>query len=141
MKEKNIFPPNFKEISEVFDIKGRALVFTYGDYIYNPYSFSLSEDLIVHETVHSEQQKRLCGPSEPASKGAELWWGLYIQDRKFRYEQELEAYRKQYAFVKSRVGDRNQVAKFLHEIACDFSSGIYGHIVTYPKAIKEISTP
>ena len=36
MKTKVENPPNYEKIASVFDVKGKPLVFTYGDTIYNP---------------------------------------------------------------------------------------------------------
>src|SRR3990167_2140295 len=59
-----------------------TIVFTYGNKIYIPSGKSLSDDLLVHEAIHTKQQNGK--PDE--------WWDKYIVDTKFRFDQELEAY-------------------------------------------------
>lgn len=121
------YPPNIKEIEKVFDIKDRKdLVFTYGDKLYNPYKIKLVPHLIIHETVHSEQQK---DPKE--------WWDKYLKDPDFRLEQELEAYAKQYAYAKPQLNAKGQEL-FLEKISFDLSSEVYGNIVSYQKAESDI---
>ena len=104
-----------------------GVIFTYGDNIYTKYN--LPNHLIAHESTHIKQQK---------SYGKDIWWDKYFIDEKFRYKQELEAYRKQYQFFKREVKDRNERNKFLVEIAKDLSGYIYGNLVSYQEALKEI---
>lgn len=121
------YPPNFKRIEKKLKPTSDT-VFTYGNDIYNPGGGFIADHLLVHEQIHAQQQ---------AGK-PETWWNKYLIDPKFRTEQELEAYRAQYLFAKSALKDRNKLAIFLHTIALDLSSPIYGNILSYIDAVKEI---
>lgn len=77
----------------------KGIVFTYGDTVHVK-TGKLRDDVEAHETVHVVQQRNYPG-------GAAAWWDRYLTDPKFVLEQELEAYRAQYKFVK-RVYKRHQ---------------------------------
>lgn len=113
------YPPNYKEIEKVFSLGDLHPVFTYGDTIYNPHECALPEHLLVHERVHAYQQG--IKPKE--------WWKKYLQDPEFRFEQELEAYQAQYKFAAKQTKDRNNLAKFLDQLAEDLSGPMYGNLV------------
>jgi len=103
-------------------------IFTYGDTIYNPANLELSQDLIIHEQTHRDQQG-----DEP-----ELWWDIYIKDPAFRVKKELEAYGAQYVFYCKNAGNRNKRRTFLFEIAKDFASPTYGGIISVAEAQEKI---
>lgn len=124
------YPPNFDHICEVIpavrDQKG--IVFTYGDTIYNPSGQEIQDHLELHESIHEVQQSKI---------GVEEWWDKYLIDVDFRLEQELEAYRAQYKFT-SKVYGRANAQMLLKEVAKDLSSPMYGSIMKYKQARKEI---
>lgn len=118
-------PPNFKEISKAFNIKGESLVFTYGNKLYiSDYKGEIEDHLMVHEETHSKQQ----------GKAPKKWWKFYIADANFRLSQEVEAYQNQYKYFKSTVKDRNQRARFLQKIVADLSGRIYGYMIGFNEA-------
>lgn len=130
MKIINEYPPNYEAICEaipdVTDQKG--VVFTYGDTIYNPYGGEVQDHLELHESIHEAQQAMI---------GVENWWNKYLVDKKFRLEQETEAYRAQYQFVFKKYG-RAVATNFLREIASDLSGGMYGNVLDRKQARKAI---
>lgn len=125
------YPPNIESIRAAFDLTGKKPVFAYGHLLYNPHDLPIEDHLMAHEEVHERQQV--------AYGGISTWWFRYISDAAFRLEQEIEAYREQYRFVKRTIKDRNAVARFLHSIASDLSGPMYGNITSYADAAKEIS--
>lgn len=98
-----------------------------------------SADIISHESIHLEQQKH-------SYLYAIWWWIKYKFSKKFRYSQELEAYRKQLEFLRvattMQVKDRNHRVKVLrqyeHGIAEVLSGPLYNHMVPYPQAINDL---
>jgi hypothetical protein len=128
MKVLTEYPPNYALLNEVFNLEGRKVVFTYGDILYNPSGGNPSMDLLVHEKVHEKQQG-----DDPGG-----WWLRYVEDKYFRYNQEMEAYRAQYKFFCKVYKDRNRRALFLRAIASDLSSPIYGGIISLENATKQI---
>lgn len=84
---------------------------------------------IVHETVHFQQQEKV---------GLEVWWNLYLTSDSFRLEQEVEAYRKEYAFIKKNIKNREHAYGKKREMAQHLSSSIYGNLLDYGQALKLI---
>ena len=128
MKQIIDYPPNIKQIKEVFPILPESMLFCYGDVIYNPNGQELADHIQIHELTHSDQQQ----------EKPEEWWNKYLNSISFRLLQESEAYRKQYQFAKKFIKDRNNLFKFLHLLAVNLSSEMYGKICSYEEAIKII---
>ena len=129
---KNEKPPIYEECVKAFGIdKRKGIVFTYGDCLYNPDGLDLPDHILVHESVHGNQQKH-------DDTVAKLWWERYIVDVKFRIEQEVEAYGAQYKFICEKVKDRNARYKSLHILAQDLSGDMYGRCLSYTDAIIKI---
>jgi len=124
----NAYPPNIDEIRARFN-PPRGTIYAYGDTIYAPDSGPLPADLIAHEEVHFVQQRRVGGP--------EAWWRRYIDDARFRLEQEVEAYRVQWAIVRDMPRPERRAR--LQHICRSLSSRMYGGIVTYEQARKLVT--
>lgn len=120
MKIKNDKPDIYFRLKNIFDIDwDKGIIITYGESVYC--KFPISEDLEVHEGTHVKQQ---------LDYGVEKWWDRYIEDVDFRFSQEKEAYLNQANWIKQNIKDRNERFKRLDKIATDFSSSIYGNIIT-----------
>lgn len=104
------------------------ICYCYGEVCYTPRP--LTKDLEVHEAVHSRQQG-----SDP-----DQWWRWYANDPKFRYSQELEAYRRQYQYIKSTQG-RNKAFEAVKHFANDMSSPMYGNMCNAYTALQDILRP
>lgn len=102
-----------------------SICYTYGELCYSP--IELTRDLIVHESVHTEQQ----------GDNPDAWWSRYGEDKEFRYSQELEAYRAQYKYI---LSNSSRAVAFDHakRFAKDMSSPMYGDMCTYNKALQDI---
>lgn len=125
------FPPNYSIILAKFpSIANRPVVFSYGNKLYNPTNASIPEHLMVHEKTHSRQQAQF--PS------VEKWWEDYLTEPNFRLIQEVEAYQEQYRFFSAST-TRELRKSFLHKIAKDLSSPMYGNLCSYEYAKKLIS--
>lgn len=105
-----------------FEITDRT-VFAWDNVIYSNYV--PSNDLITHEITHHRQQKKY---------GLQNWLEYYIKDDKFRLKMEIEAYRNQLNDIK----DRNQRAKLRMELSKHLSSPMYGNIISYEEAVREL---
>lgn len=77
-------------------------IFTYGHNIYA--QKIIPNHTIAHEMCHVKQQIKV---------GKDIWWQNYFKDRRFRMEQEVEAFRAQYQVMKESMSDRNQLDKAL----------------------------
>ncbi len=123
-------PPIYEEAIKVFgeSVKmEKGTVFTYGDTCHTG-SGSLPNWLEPHEMVHVKQQG-----SDPAG-----WWKRFFADKQFRMEQELEAYRTQWLWVKKNIASPAERMTFLRKFAYDLSSARYGSICTFWKALEAI---
>mgnify|MGYP001572978364 CR=1 FL=1 len=131
MRIVNAPPPNYIAISDRFKLaklKDFNPVFAYGDIIYNPTGDPISEDLMIHEEVHSRQQMEI---------GVEEWWNLYLESDSFRLEQEIEAYSAQYQYI-CQHGNREMRRKELDRLASNLASGLYGSIIKKKDALELI---
>jgi len=82
-----------------------------------------------HEAIHIKQQVAI---------GWEAWWKKYISDEAFRIEQEVDAYRGQYAFVVSKIKSQNTRFNYLRQFAEDLGSGMYGKHLSLFEAMRII---
>lgn len=128
LKISNKKPPVWDRLVAHFgpSVRWGKTCVTYGDTCYA--GFPLTPDLEVHELVHVMQQ------SNP-----EAWWDRYLADPAFRLDQELAAYRQQYKFAKTILNNRNTLFKLRDKIARDLASPMYGNIISYADAFKEIA--
>jgi hypothetical protein len=117
------YPPNIAEIRARLK-PGPRTVFAYGDVVYSPSSWTLPPDLLAHEAVHSQQQRRAGGP--------EAWWRRYIDEPQFRLDQEVEAYRAQLAAASPL--QRAERRRLLARIVRDLSGPLYGNLVSSDRA-------
>lgn len=118
MKTIKAFPPNYPEIRRAFPhIRGRDIIFAYGDKIFYPSGKPLPDSLIAHETVHGQRQA-----GDPAG-----WWKRYLVDASFRFEEELLAHRAEYR----AGGDLAEIAKRL-------SGPLYGANISLDRAREMI---
>lgn len=130
MKIVHAYPPNYTELSKEFNLKGRKVVFTFGDTLYAPGDEPIAGHLLAHEETHSRQQAEL---------GIDEWWSKYLSDTDFRLSQELEAYRQQYAFIAANY-NRAARRKALDHLSADLSGPIYGKILSKSEAKELIQT-
>lgn len=130
VKISETYPPNYEEICSVIPAvrHQKGIVFTYGDTIYNPDKQMIEDHLECHEETHEKQQAKI---------GIDEWWKKYLEDPKFRLEQEVEAYRAQYKMV-SKVYGRASATELVKSIAKDLSGAMYGNILKYKEARKAI---
>ena len=49
-------PPLFGEIDAAFDVRGKAIIFAWGDTIFDPNGGGVPPELLAHEAVHGERQ-------------------------------------------------------------------------------------
>lgn len=121
---KHIYDRCVKDFGADF-MKGTT--FVYGTTIYcvkEP-----SHDIIAHEVVHIDQQRRFKSPED--------WWKKYFEDEEFRLEQEVEAYREQYRHLVKHCS--RDYRRFKLKVMVNSLSGkIYGNLVSKEEAKKLI---
>lgn len=121
MKIIHWFPPNYEEIKSALPIK-KGNIYAYGNFIYNPSGGEIPEDIIVHEGVHQRQQ----------GKEPDVWWKRYLTDHDFRRDEEVEAYRVQYSFIKKHYPSKAH-KEALNELAENLST-LYNLNITKSEA-------
>jgi len=122
------FPPNIDAIKAVFPIRGRGVIFCYGDTIFNPDSVVVPPRLVAHETVHSMSQG-----GDPAG-----WWEKYLTDEEFRLAEEILAHRAEYRCA-LHDANRNQRRQALKLIATRLSGPLYGRMLSLDEAKRVIN--
>lgn len=123
-KEK---PPNWDKLVELYKVEWGPTVVTWSPNVHC--AWELTGDTLAHENVHIGQQDRI---------GVEEWWRRFYEDPAFRYEQELEAYRVQYQYLREHVKDRNKLNLEALRLASYLSGEMYDNIVTKEEALKAI---
>lgn len=119
------FPPNWNQILMTFpDVAQYKPVFAYGDTIYNPFDKKIPSDIIFHESIHSKQQ----------GEYPDIWWQQYLENVEFRLNAELEAYGKQYVFVKEHIHSNKLNKMALASMAQALSSDAYGSMLSFSEA-------
>lgn len=95
-------PPIYDLLRDKFGVRWdgpSGVIIAYGDTVYTA-SGGLTPDLRVHEQTHLDQQKKI---------GVDIWWKRYLDDKVFRFEQELEAYRNQAAYLRSSISNHKKL--------------------------------
>jgi len=123
-------PVVYEKLVEQFGVSFEdGTCITYGDGIHLHHSQKLSDHLLEHEKVHVIQQHQY---------GVEAWWVRYLSDPEFRKQQEGEAYRKQWQYIKSTRKDRNAAFRLKIQILKHLSSPMYGNCCSMQDAEKII---
>lgn len=118
-------------LKETFGVEyddGRIAV-AYGEAVHAARG-ELRPDVSEHEGVHLAQQA--------AYGSTEAWWEAYITSPTFRFQQELEAYRAQWKWIRANR-PKPEHAMILRDLALDLSGPMYGHMVKYHAAVMAIS--
>lgn len=128
IKLSNEKPQIYTRLHEQFGVEwDDGVIICDGDTIHC--KFQIPPQKVLHEAIHAKQQEAV---------GRDLWWELYLSKSSFRLEQEVEAYRKEFQFIKENVRDRNQRFEFLYDMAQNLSSAQYGNMVTGDEAMRLI---
>lgn len=129
MKVLDTYPPNYQNIRITLgDVSSVKPIFCYGKTIHNPFAREVTDDIILHEFIHSKQQ----------GDNPENWWNMYLSNKEFRLDQEAEAYGAQYKFAKER-GVRGSMLSWLKEkLAFELSGSAYGNLCSFGEAQSRI---
>lgn len=120
MKIVREYPPNYAEIKAAFNPPIDVL-FCYGSTIFNPAGERIAPELIIHEGVHSRRQG-----GDPAG-----WWKRYIENQKFRLDEEVVAHQAEYRVLRIRNQNTDHVIKRL-------CSPLYGSMINLEEAARLI---
>ena len=118
-------PPVYEQCIRAFgreNIEGKAIIWAWGDRIYNPTDIDISRELLAHEAVHGERQ----GPNEGSIR---TWWLQYLEDAAFRYEEERLAHRAEWHTIRKYSAGKN-LTPYFEGIAAKLASPLYGKLIS-----------
>jgi hypothetical protein len=121
-------PPLFDLIDEQFHVKGKDVIYAWGDQIFNPAHIKIGPELLAHEAVHGARQMAFGGPI--------VWWRRYLIDPEFRLQEELPAHRAELEILLEMAKNRNERRYWAKAIAKKLSSPMYGRMTTTAKAVR-----
>jgi len=125
-------PPVYDRCDAQFKIKGRPILFAWGDTIFNPEGVEISPELFAHEAVHGERQLKV---------GIETWWDEYLARPVFRYAEEELAHRAEYQAYARRHPNPRKRALVLDAIAERLAGPLYGNLVSVADARAVVANP
>lgn len=112
-------PPIYDEICERFPVRGKPVLFAWGDRVYAPLGGSFPMQLQAHEHVHCQRQLVFAG-------GVEGWWRRYLDDAAFRLDEEKLAHTAEFMkLCEMRGGSRSARRTALAIVATRLSGPIY----------------
>ena len=141
------YPPNIEEIRKSFPVKGKSVIFAWGEDIYNPSGVQIPKHLIAHEAVHMARQRAFVmnlhgamweGITDASrEKGVWDWWNCYINDIKFRFDEELPAHQAEYLWFLQNGAHRPERRRAMSEISRRLAGPLYGRLIS-KSAAKEM---
>lgn len=131
MNIKHERPPNYEKIVAAIPAVAAMehVLFTYGDTIYYPAGATLPPYKIAHEEVHMKQQLEV---------GIEWWWDMFLADREFRFNEELEAYRVDYKVFCKHYKNKNERFRYLNSLTDDLAGPGYGNLKGHAEVMRLI---
>ncbi len=125
-------PPMFDEIDAAFNVRGKSVIFAWGDKIYAPkLCGGLTKALYAHEAVHAEQQR--------AFGSVTAWWRRYIDAPAFRLDQEIPAHRAELAVMQAKAKGPSMRDHALSIVARKLAAPLYGGLITIAEAKKVLT--
>jgi len=124
------YPPNFEEIAKgIPEARIEGVTFAWEDIIYVPTGGQISDHLMAKLKALGDRQIKI---------GVGLWWTQYINDRLFRYDEELIGHRAEYSSIVSEFPNRNQRRRALKYVARKLASPFYGCPGGWKRAADDI---
>lgn len=117
-----------KELGKIPEMD--SLIVTYFDTIYT--NKPIPEDYYIHEMVHFVRQ----GAGEDESL-ARTFCIQYCENKQFRLNEELLAYKEQMKFMRGRL-NRPQAFEYAKYLAKELASEKYGNMISFGQALNDI---
>jgi hypothetical protein len=130
MRVLNERPPMFDEIDKAFKVRGKPVLFCWGNRIYFPTGGQIHASIMAHEEAHADRMGI-------AEAGIEQWWRRYIDDAEFRLREEVIGHRAELKWYLDRGGGRQEKRRYTAIIAAKLAAPIYGGLVSVSRA-KEL---
>lgn len=120
-------PPIYEDIARVFDVRGKPILFAWGDVIYAPVGVTeVAPHLQAHERVHGQRQMVM---------GVNKWWEKYLSDPEFRLAEEELGHIAEYRHLIDHSGaGRAQRRRHLSHVASRLSAALYRYKITNKEA-------
>jgi hypothetical protein len=140
MRIVQAYPPNIDEIDAAFQVRGKPILFAFGEIIYNPMGVAIAPELLAHEAVHGRRQ---LGSAEPGTARGDdairVWWHRYINEPAFRLEEEIFAHIAEFAELcrlhgKRWVSQRNMRRTYAAHVARRLAAPLYGKLISVAQA-------
>lgn len=132
MRVINGRPPLFDEIDAAFNVRGKPILFSWGDVIYRPQGTAapVHPSLVAHEQAHGARQ----------GTGAEVerWWRRYIADPEFRLAEEIIGHRAEFEHLCRGAAGRLDRRRYLAIVAAKLAAPLYGRLITTDAAKRAI---
>ncbi len=123
-------PPMWEEIAATFDVRGKPVVFAWGDRVFVPQGGDLHPSLLAHEAAHGARQ----GADETSIR---RWWTRYLADPTFRLDEEIIGHKAELGWLNAHSSGRNDRRRYLAIVATKLAAPLYGGLISVAKA-KEI---
>jgi hypothetical protein len=124
------YPPIIDELEKVFGaLKGKPILYAFGDVIYNPANVHMFPQLLAHEYTHAMRQQ---------AGSLDEWWKNYMENVEYRLNEEVLAHRAEYGAFKQLHKDRNLRARYLQKVSMKLASPLYGRMVPANEAKRLI---
>jgi len=134
-------PPNYEEIVKAIpSVKKFSVIYAWGDRMYAPTTKTVPKHLIAHESVHMARQRAFVialyetqweSITEASrEEGIDAWWNCYLNDMKFRFDEELPAHQGEYLWFLQNGAHRPERRRALSEISRRLAGPLYGRLIT-----------
>lgn len=129
-------PPMWDRVIAQFPTAAKGdTIFSYATCIYRPNVMAgLPDSLMAHERVHCERQLVYPG-------GVEAWWDRYLDDPRFRLDEEIPAHRAEIAVASRKIKSDSMRSHALSRIAARLAGPLYGNLITVAEAKKLLTAP
>lgn len=131
-------PPMFDEIDKAFNVRGKPVLFAWGDRIFIPSgSPEVPQHLMAHEQAHGIRQLTFGASMDQRTPGEArivLWWRRYIDDPKFRLVEEIIGHKAEFEALCRAGGGRQERRRHLASTAAKLAAPLYGRLISVTEA-------
>lgn len=137
-------PPLIDEIDAVFHVRGKPVLFAWGDRIFNPLGIPVPPELMAHEAVHGERQLGTAVAGTARGEDAlRQWWHRYLTDPDFRLAEELPAHVAEFRSLCDQHrhkwhSERNMRRMLAAHVGRRLAAPLYGNLITETAAKRLI---
>ncbi len=131
MRVVHDYPPLMDEIDKKFHVRGKPVIYAWGELIYNPTGQTIAPQLLAHEAVHGRRQ------------GSDVfgWWRRYIDDAAFRLAEEIPAHRAEYLALIGGQPNRHTRRRAMKATARRLAAPLYGVDISRAFAAAVLKQP